>query len=322
MESTLLEGWVPIRVYWNRSHPFVDWCYLGSKRFTEPFFEQTIGKALHHPANALFRHQTPIERLEQLKPGISPTGFIFHMSRCGSTLIAQMLAALEKNIVISEAVPMDAAMRMQFGNPAITDSQRIDWLRGIVNALGQRRTGNEQYHFIKFDSWHTLFLPLIRKAFPDVPWIFLYRDPVEVMVSHHNQTGTQMIPGVLQPEIFGLTRGEPTMSLEEYCACVLQKICEAALVAQSGGGGMLVNYLQLPHAVWPALTKFWRADFSGSEMETMLMASRFSAKNPSFSFESDTERKRREATEVIRHLSEQKLGGLFQKLENERLRSE
>ena len=31
-------------------------------------------------------------------PGVGPTGFIFHLSRAGSTLIAQMLAASGSNV--------------------------------------------------------------------------------------------------------------------------------------------------------------------------------------------------------------------------------
>ena len=37
------------------------------------------------------------------EPGIDPTGFIFHLARCGSTLVSQMLAALPEHIVLSEA---------------------------------------------------------------------------------------------------------------------------------------------------------------------------------------------------------------------------
>ena len=44
-----------------------------------------------------------------------PSGFIFHMSRCGSTVISQMLAALAEHVVVSEAGPIDALAR---GPPA------------------------------------------------------------------------------------------------------------------------------------------------------------------------------------------------------------
>jgi hypothetical protein len=36
-----------------------------------------------------------------------PDGFVFHMSRCGSTLVAQMLAVVPDHVVVSEAEPLD-----------------------------------------------------------------------------------------------------------------------------------------------------------------------------------------------------------------------
>src|SRR5688572_16934434 len=92
--------WVPIRVYRRGSETMVDWCYAGSMRFTQPFFEDTVQQMFRRPFSLLFRHQTSFEFLGKLcdsQSGLTPTGFIFHMSRCGSTLVAQMLAALERN---------------------------------------------------------------------------------------------------------------------------------------------------------------------------------------------------------------------------------
>src|ERR1700733_3151262 len=164
--------WMPIRIYWQGDQPTVDWCHMGKLRFTDPFFAGTIEEALRQPFNLLFRRQTPIEslyELERCEPGLPPTGFIFHMSRCGSTLAAQMLATLPQNIVISEASPIDAILNAGFRNSAVTDEQRISWLRALLSAFGRRREPREKNFFVKFDSWHTLDLALIQQAFPTVP---------------------------------------------------------------------------------------------------------------------------------------------------------
>src|ERR1700737_4120147 len=105
IDRTQFEGWIPIRLYWCEGRPMVDWVYLGKQRFEESFFDQTIERCLCNPFNLLFRQQTPIGVLGQwseVRPGLRPTGFIFHISRSGSTLISQLLAALPWNIVISE----------------------------------------------------------------------------------------------------------------------------------------------------------------------------------------------------------------------------
>ncbi len=108
------KGWVPIQLHRAGAEAFIDWCWLGADRFTDPFFENTIDLAQSKPFNRLFTHRTPIAELGEWyeeSPGLMPSGFIFHMSRCGSTLVSQMLAALPENLVISEAAPLDRLAR-------------------------------------------------------------------------------------------------------------------------------------------------------------------------------------------------------------------
>lgn len=308
-----------MRIYWRESEAMVDWGYIGARRFTEPFFEDTIGRCVRHPADLLFRHQTPLERLGEIaaaQPAVAPTGFIFHMSRCGSTLICQMLAAAAKNIVISEASPIDTILRAPF-RASISEEERVQWLRWMVAALGWRRHPEERNLFIKFDCWHALFLPVIERAFPGVPWIFLYREPLEVLVSHRSHRGPQMIPGFLEPALFGWDM--PTaraMTLDDYGARALAKICEAALTQAQRGSGRLVNYRQLPALVWPALLQFWGVEFSPEESRRMLDAARLNAKNPVLPFEEDSQAKQRGAPEAVRVIARQWLEEVYGRLES------
>jgi len=317
-DAALLEGWVPARFYWREGKPMVDWCYLGRHGFQTAFFEQTIGKCMARPFNLLFRQQTPIEVLEEwheLRPGLKPTGFIFHMSRCGSTLVSRMLTAVPSNVVISEARPIDSTLRAQFTSTETTDDQRITWLRWMASALGQRWLGGEQHFFIKFDAWNTLDLPLIRRAFPDVPWIFLYRDPVEVLVSHMNNRGAHMIPGVLTPSLFGMDL-QTAFSLrpEDYCAKVLGSICTTAL-QQYRDGGRLVSYQQLPEVVNESLLKFFNLNCSNDEIARIRAAAKRDAKNPAATFQNDSQKKRDTATDAIREAAAEWLYPVYENLE-------
>jgi hypothetical protein len=314
-----LKGWAPIRLYWQQGHPFVDWCYLGQQRFTDPFFDQTIGHCLSHPFNLLFRHHTPIEILAEwqaVQPSLPPTGFIFHMSRCGSTLVAQMLASLPQNIVISEAGVIDTLLRANLYQPHLSDEQRIIWFQGLINALGQRRFEQEKHFFIKFDSWSILDLPLIQRAFPGVPWIFVYRDPVEVMVSHQKQPGSQVVPGLIEPHLFGF---EPAVlnqiSLNEYCAQVLASLCRAAARYYQPGTTLLINYQQLPEAVYSALLNFWGVDYSAADIERMRQVTQFHAKYPQLDYENDTHQKQHAADDRLRELAGPWLEVVYQLLE-------
>ena len=230
-----------------------------------------------------------------------------------------MLAAAPANIVLSEPAPIDDILRGHLRYPGITENQRMQWLQWLVSVLAWRRQPAEKNVFIKFDCWHVMFLPLIQLAFPGVPWLFLYREPLEVMASAKKQLGGQMIPGVLQPALFGwdaVAVGQ--MQLFEYGARVLAKLCAAALTQVQAGNGKLVNYRQLPTSIWPALMEHWRVEFPADETARMLGAAQLNAKNPILPFEPDGQAKCDSASPEIRTLTQQWLDVVYQQLEAQR----
>ena len=306
--------WLPVRCYRHENEAFVDWCFLGKERLTEPFFDDSIVKRFRRSFNLLFRHETPIEflgELNEFSEGLKPDGFIFHLSRCGSTLISQMLAALPQNIVISEAAPLDFVIR----NGNVPASRRLEWLRWMINALGQKRNDEEENFFIKFDCWNTLEINLITRAFPEVPWIFLYRDPVEIIVSHIRQRGVQMIPGLIReilPEIS--FEDSVRMPPEEYCARVLAKICQSALGFLKTGAGLAVNYTELPDGI-NAVLKHFNVKLGQDDLEKMFAVTKYNAKNPSLNFTADSSQKKREAGEAAIFAAQKYVNPYYEELE-------
>jgi hypothetical protein len=319
MDLMQLTGWIPIRIYWQDARLMVDWCYLGNQRFRQPFFDETIEKCLRDPFSLLFRHQTPIDilsELQEVQPGLSPCGFIFHMSRCGSTLISQMLASLPQNIVISEADPIDTVLRSNQRDPRVTDDQRVTWLRGLIGALGRQRNPEERYLFIKFDSWSVLDLPLIRRAFPSTPWLFVYRDPVEVLVSHMQQRGRQMLPGTLEPRLLGLASDEiDPVQLNDYCAKLLGHFCQVAVQYYEPDVARVLNYRDLPGAVWSSVAPFFGVNYTTDEVERMQAVTAYHAKQPRFMFAEDGAAKQQIATEELRALAERFVNSEYDRLE-------
>lgn len=201
-----LEGWAPFRVFRQTGAPsdaeaMAEMCYLRGIRPTEPFFESTLQRAMREPFRVLFRREVGLDALEAQLASmdlVPPTGFILHMSRCGSTLISQMLAASPRNVVISEGWAIDSLLHCIAGSGVSGDRARC-WMRTVIRSLGQQFGGGVagagSRYFVKFDAWHTLALPLVRGAFPDIPWIFVYRDPVEVMVSQMRRPASWTVPG-------------------------------------------------------------------------------------------------------------------------------
>jgi hypothetical protein len=295
----------------------VDWAWFDDAALTEPFFESAVHRAMGRPFNRLFRYRIALDDLVANVPSplsLPPNGFIFHMSRCGSTLAAQMLATRERSIVISEAPPIDAVVQLARATPHWPAERHPEFLRAIIAAYGRRRRGDENQFFVKLDSWHTLALPLFRRAFAGVPWLFLYRNPVEVLVSQMRQRGSQMVPEIMPPAFYGIDNADGPQGVE-YCARVLNKICTAALTGCIDDGGLPVNYDELPGAVESRILPHFGLSATPPERDAMALAARRDAKNPTFDFSRDTEAKQSAASDVMRATAERHLGDVYRKLE-------
>jgi len=287
-----LTDWVPVHIRWRAHGPAVEWRWLDDVRFTEPFFDETVERALARPFSLVFPLETGIETLREAAAGaIPPAGFVYHLSRCGSTLVGQMLAASPRHLVLSEPPPVDAVLQSKLrGVPPET---RGDWLRALLAALGRPRAAEERL-FVKLDMWHVLDLELVVSVFPEVPWIFVFRDPVEVLASHLSRvTGPQMIPGVLPPELLGLGyESLREITLAEYGARVVGRIGSEAADHASTGRGLLVDYRELPGAVTGAIAAHFGLDLDDGEVAAMRAAGMRDAKNPVLPFEPDSEARR------------------------------
>lgn len=327
-----LADWTPIRLFWNDGEPCVDWCRLPAAPFAEPFFEQTVGQAMTHPARLLFRQQTSTDVLEAIgraelsletgdaaEPVVRPAGFVFHVSRCGSTLISQMLAALARNVVLSEPTPVEQVLTAPFRDPRVTRERRIAWLRGLIAALCQPRRGGEQQAFIKFECLSVLDHELIAEAFPEVPRVFLYRDPVEVLVSLQRSLPAQMLPGAVDPRRLGIEPTRlPEMSLEEYGARVLAPVYAAGAALAEDPRVRLVNFAELPAAVWAAEAGLFPVAWTADEIERMQRTVQRNAKYPQRLHVADSQEKQRVASDEVRAAAQRWLQPAYVRLEAQR----
>ncbi len=310
-----LPGWLPVLISKNAAGPVVEWCRFGTRRFTESFFETTVQNAMREPFHLLFRHQTPLDTLvdwQRESPGMQPGGFIFHMSRCGSTLVSQMLAALPAHIVLSEPPPLDALLRTD--RIGATDEQRIAWLRAWMSAMSQPRNG-EQRLCVKLDAWHIFDLPILRRAFPDTPWVFLYRNPVEVMASAMKVPGMHLVQDLIETNMPAIAMA-PGQRLPpaEYAARVLARILSTALDYLGPHGGRAIEYSRLPEAVFTDIAPHFGLNLTAGQIAKMKVRTPFNAKTPQLYFEPDAQSKQQDAGTEIRALCAGHLDALYRQL--------
>src|SRR5689334_4952740 len=164
------------------------WINLGDHTLDQPFFADSINQIIGKNAPTHVSDGSPLLKVYDESDYIEPTAFIFHVSRCGSTLISNCLRCLENTVVISEAQPISALLvpyAARFLPAEIEDWKQTQqtMLRSVVMNYGLKRKRDLQHLFIKFSSWNINMIGTIRALWPQTPVLFIYRHPLEVLNS-------------------------------------------------------------------------------------------------------------------------------------------
>jgi hypothetical protein len=140
------------------------------------------------------------------------------------------------------------------------------------------------------------------------------------MVSQSRQLGIHMIPGMIGPDLFGIPPPQFVLASEDYCAQVLASICDGALQHYAEDTGLLVNYRELPSAVWTTILPHLGVACSEDDRARMMQAACYDAKSPYFEFAADSADKQEEASDAVRAAAATRLGERYDRLETLRLR--
>lgn len=314
---------IPVRLTWEGSEP-VAWCYdFRDLAFTDPFFDHTCQRLCRQEPGIELVDISLAELLDETANDLrlEPSGFLFHMSRCGSTAVSWTLSTSDRTLVLAEPGPVNDLLNAP---PEIDGPVLERHLRDLLSLLGRpRRTGEERY-VVKFSSILSTHLPLIRAAFPDTPWGFVFRDPVEVMVSvlerpagflRRKANRPERAAGWLQiaPETI------PAMTDEEYVARILARFIECALQeSERGRPGRhrMVDYASLPGAIWNEVAPLFGIGLDPGTETRMRERSSINSKDRSgvACFQADSDWKAQRAGRRIREEAERWADAPYQRL--------
>lgn len=276
-------------------------------------------------------------------------GAVFHESRCGSTLVSNLLVASnpQANRVYSESSPPINALRACAGQGGCDDAKHISLLRDVIYLMSRSQSSQEQNVFFKIQSVGTHVLNVWTKAFPTVPWIFVYRDPVEVIMSHLKHGGDEAKraaclrsrqnppPIVLQMvKDHSSTKDVGLLSSVEYCAAHLATLCHAALQeyrrpsntaaigsSSSSSKGQFLNYASLPDSMWESVlpNHFDVENLSEQDIERMKAIAQVYSKGfqekANMPWSQDSDRKQEDATQKMKVAAKTFLEPYFLQLE-------
>jgi hypothetical protein len=214
---------------------------------TEPFQDQYLARCRQGSVfNQLVQPRTALAPL--LSPSAdeaaAPAGFIFHLSRCGSTLLSGGLAELDDTSVLSES-PLLTALLL---DATLTETQKRAALPRLVRLQAAPFAGRGRI-VVKWNAWDLFLFPLIDAAFPGVPRVLLFREPEEILASHARSAGRHMAGdpalAALHPAFAPLS-GEA--DLLDFRIGVLKALTDAMRACAGDPEAMPLDYARLDAA--------------------------------------------------------------------------
>jgi hypothetical protein len=288
-----LKNWIPYKLEIIDNEAYCKWIDTEGINFTHPFFAESIIACKQkanmqkpprrvHSASTLYQMQQWGKAID----AVAPTVFIFHVSRCGSTLAAQLLGLLNNAISVSET-PFLNELLLNQKDLAIKNT--IDFsaaYHAAINWYGQKRKGNEQHLFIKTDSWHIMFYAQLRQLYPTTPFVFLYRNPIEILASHQRRRGIQAVPGLLNPAIFGFdAQAIKGKTLDNYLADVLTVYFTQLLaIKATDTNSLFINYNEGASAILQKILAISNMTIIEEKTREIEKRSYFNAKYPNEPF--------------------------------------
>lgn len=277
--ATELAKWTPVAIDLDSPTPSVEWGDFGSLRFTEPFFDEAVARWAATSRRRTVRTELDALAVLDQAPSLEPSGFIFHMSRCGSTLLTRLLQQISGCVVVSEPAIVNNVLLADEAN--VDDETRLRLIRLLIRALGRQRFGDERHYVVKLSSWNIRKAALFRSAFPQASLVWLQRKPAEVIASllgrEPEWKALQRTPD-LAAALFGMTAEEVKAARPKdfYVGVVT-----ALLTAARGFPPVMrtVDYLDLPEAAWTTVAPHFGMTLDAGEIALMEAQSRFYSKD-------------------------------------------
>jgi hypothetical protein len=119
--------------------------------------------------------------------------------------------------------------------------QAAELLKDVVYIMSRSSDSEENRVFLKFHSENSRNMQVFQHAFPETPWIFVFRNPVHIIVSQFKEGKSiaKCVRGMKDPaklvsdilESKGYS-SEKRVTKEVFCAATLASYCVSALTAK------------------------------------------------------------------------------------------
>lgn len=211
---------------------------------------------------------------------LDDVGFIFHTSRCGSTMFSEAIKCSKRAQVLSEPPILNALLSPELD---ISDEIRMKLLRISVARMRGCRFADQMLTFIKTRSWNILRADLFEKCFPHSKALFIHRDTREILRSVWESP-----PGWLRGfKVFAKYVGATDQQIEElelggieHQSCfMIREFCKFAmnsskLVVHS------VDYSSIKQKFFELMERVWNTSFNATEFDEVILSFSRHSKSP------------------------------------------
>lgn len=282
----LFQNWLnhmaqlPIDIVTKNGQWMVEWLDIFPHEIVDPFFKHTVNKLVESGRTPFLTLlcDLPLENNQISKDSLSPIeikkskatpNIIFHLSRCGSTLAAQMFSQANEITVISEPRVINKILATSSFNGA----ERREYLEKIMNIFINHIT--TKYVIFKLTSWNLYSFDLFNKIYPQLKSVFIYRAPTEVIESHLRHPA-----GWLKS-----CKSENKHELIKECAHHIAKMMKFAVNAQSQSL-LCINHIDFPDAINHMITPHFHIhDLTRNEIDAINHRALFYSKNKNEKFQ-------------------------------------
>lgn len=284
--------WLPVHLQNNSDQPEITWCQVSNLDLAKPFLVDSLRKLRRESDSAEKLRYSSLSAFMGFAQQLQQTDYtteacLFHMSRCGSTLVCNVLKQAPECLVLSEPQPLDFILRQWQPDckEAFDKALVLRTLFRFWNAVAYAR---KQRLFVKPDCWLNLSGDcIVQAAAPKKSW-FLSRDLSEILASHQRQPGAFLIPELISADYYKLTDPKNDfLNPTGYQLQVLSKILGAGIALTRQTNTTLLDYEELLKGGLQLLLETHRININKAQIDGAL---RTHSKNKT-PFSQDTEQK-------------------------------
>ena len=162
---------LPAALVWHAGRPIVTIKRVAVSALRAPFWDDAV-------LDGAIVGLVPLDDVDDRDADLGIAGFIHHLWRCGSTLMVRQFAAVPGTAGISEPTIFEELV-----NQSPDGEQLPRRLRRLAGLLRDAMRPVAERLVIKWSGGMTRHSALLSETFPDIPAVFLHRDPVEVLQS-------------------------------------------------------------------------------------------------------------------------------------------